>query len=209
MVSHLLSRTEYNDEEIVFAAAINWFEYNPVCRATHVEELLMDVIRLPQLAPEFLSGVVLCHPQLKAWDETKLKSLVDEAIEYQITPMADRAMATNEIRYLKRKGRKTTMVVQYLHCQDGIKKATFVSWDSPVEMTTYAGLNCYYHGISLLNGKMYVFGGYSKYVGQTVSSIKVFHEETQVWQAVESTMTVPRSHQTTIGTFNSSAWVLV
>ena len=90
VVSHLLSRPDNDEEEIVYVAAINWFEYSPIYRATYIEEFLMDVIRLPQLTRVFLSDVVECHPLLKAWDVSKLICLVDEALEYQAIPMTDR-----------------------------------------------------------------------------------------------------------------------
>ena len=152
--------------------------------------------------------MVLYHPLLNAWDVLKLKSLVCDALVYSVTPFNERLIVTGEIRFVKRKGRLAT--VQFLYCYVGIKKARFVSMDRPLEITTYAGLNQnrYGYGVSLLYGKVYVYGGYdSDY--QTFSSIEVLDEQTQVWQTVESTMAAPRSFLTAIGTFNSSAYVLV
>ena len=62
VVSHLLSCHEYNEEEIVFHAAITWLEYIPMCRAIYVEDFLSGVTCLPQLTPAFLSDTVLVHP---------------------------------------------------------------------------------------------------------------------------------------------------
>lgn len=137
VVSHLLSREDYIVEEIVFTAAINWFKYNPVCRAKHVEEFLTDVVRLPQLTPVFLTDVVACHPLLKAWDVTKLKLLVYEALVFHTTASQERLIASGEIRYVKRKGREVVGMVQYMYIHGGVTKARFVLMDSPLEMTLY------------------------------------------------------------------------
>ena len=204
VVSHLLSRSEYNDEKIVFAAAINWFEYNTVCRTKHVEEFLTTVVRLPQLTPVFLTGVVACHPFLKACSATKLEHLVSEALVYQTTRSARKKLiASGELRYLKRKGWKSTTMVQYVSMYHGIEKATFLSTDRPLITTPYDGTaqNRYYHGVSTLNGKMYVFGGILSHPhDETFSSIEEFDEQTQTWQMISATMTAPRFAMTTIGT---------
>ena len=110
-MSHLLIRDEYNDEEIVFTAGMNWFEYSPICRAKHVGDFVTDVIRLPQLSPVFLSDVVVRHPLLKSWDNVKLERLVFNAHMYHGTRFKEDLIASGETRYLKRKGFQSTALV--------------------------------------------------------------------------------------------------
>ena len=104
VVSHLLLRDEYNDEEVVFTAGMNWFEYSPICRAKHVGDFLTDVIRLPQLSSRVLSNLVVCHPLLKSWDIVKLERLVCNAFVYHGSDSKKLLIGSGETRYLKRKG---------------------------------------------------------------------------------------------------------
>ena len=71
-------------------------------------------------------------------------------------------------------------------------------------MITYVVLDRNSNGISKLNGKLHVFGGYNDH-GQDLSSIEVLDEATQMWQTVAPTMTVPRYYQTSLGIFYSSS----
>ena len=201
VVSHLLSRDEYEEEKFVFAAGMNWFEYSPVSRAIHVEEFLTDVIRLPQLTSAFLSDTVASHPLFKAWDRVKLERLVYEAQVYHSSTSKEQLIASGEVRYLKRKGCQTSGSIQYLYCKNGYTKARFVSMESPLEIKkNHLNQPRRYHGVSFLKEKVYVFGGLND-TNQRLKSIEVFDEKSQVWQ-IESSISSSRvDSATAIGTF--------
>ena len=194
----------------MFTTAINWFKNNIVGRSTHFEAFLNDVIRLPQLSPIFLSDVVLCHPLLKAWDVVKLERLICEALAYHVTGFKDRLVASGELRFSKRKGHATNGAVQYV-CNYRLyfQKTRLLSIGSPLEITTYEDLNQkrYYHEFSVLNGKVYVFGGTMNH--EYFSSIEVLDNQTRKWQTMSSTTITRRREPTAIGKSNSIIFVII
>ena len=105
MVSHIVSRSEYNKKEDVFAATIYWFAYEPNGRAKHVEEFMTDLIRLPQFSSSFLTDVVLCKPLFKGWNVSKLKHLVCDAFAYHATTFKDLVVVSGGVFYLKQRVR--------------------------------------------------------------------------------------------------------
>ena len=93
-------------------------------------------------------------------------------------------------------------MVQYIRCKEVVIKARCVSVDNSLEMITFDDMKQkrLFYGISVLNDKVYVFGG-SAYI-QHLSSIEVLDEQTQEWQRVSSVMLSPRLRPTAIGKFN-------
>ena len=94
-------------------------------------------------------------------------------------------------------------MVQYIRCKEVVIKARCVSVDNSLEMITLDDMKQKrsVYGFSLLNDKLYVFGGCASGQSQHLSSIEVFNEQMQEWQTVSSVMASRRRHPKAIGKF--------